>query len=313
MMRRARLVGVIVVVAVGVCIAVAAAPAIRDQVLVARQDAPGGRNLALSVGPDVQLLGLGGPQIGVTVHDLEKGEGVAVDEVRTGSPAAKAGVKAGDAIVEFDGEKIRSVRQLTRLVQETPAGRTVKMAVMREGKRVDLTVAPETGGASVWAGQLQVDLDRLRRDLRDNLRDLPRQGYTFRYRVPEPGEWEVVPEGPSGLIERYLQPGRRLGVTVQELTSQLAAYFGAKDGVLITAVTEGSAAAKAGLKAGDVITAVDDHAVAAASDLVRLLREPGDAAEVTLGIVRDRKPMTEKAKPEGATSSPRVNRRTIVV
>jgi S1-C subfamily serine protease len=46
--------------------------------------------------------------------------------VEADSAAAKGGVKAGDVVVEFDGERVRSARQLTRLVQETPAGRAVK-------------------------------------------------------------------------------------------------------------------------------------------------------------------------------------------
>lgn len=312
-MRRARVIGIVVGAAAVVCVFVAVAPVIRGQVLIARQDVPGAHNFTLAVEPEFQVLGVGGPQIGVTVRDPDKGEGVAVVEVRSGSPAEKAGVKTGDTIVEFDGEKIRSVRQLTRLVQETPAGRAVKMAVLRDSKRVDLSVTPDSAAGGLITPQFQADMNKLNQDLRNNLRQLPKQGGTFRYMVPDSGVWEIGPEGPSGLIERYVQPGRRLGVTVQDLTSQLATYFGAKDGVLITAVTEGSAAAKAGLKAGDVITAVNDHAVNTSSDLVRLLRDAGGSAEVAIGIVRDRKPLTVRAKPEATPSAPRIVRRTIVV
>ena len=49
--------------------------------------------------------------------------------VRAGSAAEKAGIKKGDVITEFDGERVRGVRHLTRLVTETPDGRTVKAAV----------------------------------------------------------------------------------------------------------------------------------------------------------------------------------------
>jgi serine protease Do len=313
MMRPARLAGIVVGAAAIVGISLAAAAVIRGQGRGTGQDVPDANYFGLAVRPDVQLLTVGGPQIGVTVRDLDKGDGVAVDEVRNGSPAAKAGVKAGDTIVEFDGERIRSVRQLTRLVQETPAGRSVKIAVVRDGKRVDLSVARETSAAGFMTGQFRADMDKLRQELRDNLRELPREGGTFRYWVPGPGDVEILPRGPSELIERYVQPGRRLGVTVQDLTSQLATYFGAKGGVLITAVTEGSPAAKAGLKAGDVITAVNDQAVATGADLVRLLRDAGAGAEVAIALVRDRKPMTVKAKPDPTPSSPRVIRRTIVV
>ena len=51
--------------------------------------------------------------------------GVVIEDVEAESPAQKAGFKAGDIVVEFDGERVRSTRQFTRLVQETAAGRSV--------------------------------------------------------------------------------------------------------------------------------------------------------------------------------------------
>jgi len=92
--------------------------------------------------------------------------------------------------------------------------------------------------------------------------------------------------------------GRRLGVSVEELTSQLAGYFGAKDGVLVTSVADGSPASRAGLKAGDVITAINGQSVRSREDLLRGLREAPDSDEVTIGIVRDKKDSAVKAKLE---------------
>ena len=48
--------------------------------------------------------------------------------------------------MDFDGERVRSARQLTRLVQETPAGRKVPTSVMRGGQKLTLTVEPREGG-----------------------------------------------------------------------------------------------------------------------------------------------------------------------
>src|SRR5262249_48312891 len=90
---------------------------------------------------------------------------------------------------------------------------------------------------------------------------------------------------------------RRLGVTVQELTQQLGDYFGSKDGVLVTSVTDGSAASRAGLKAGDVITSVNGGRIHSREDLVRALRQ-GDSGELSIGIVRDKKESTVKARVE---------------
>ena len=90
----------------------------------------------------------------MSIRDLEDADGLAakgvtlgviVEEVSTESPAEKAGIRRGDAIVEFDGERVRSVRQLTRVVQETPAGRTVQAAIVREGQRSTVSITPREG------------------------------------------------------------------------------------------------------------------------------------------------------------------------
>src|SRR6266850_4907382 len=90
----------------------------------------------------------GSGRIGVTVRDIDSEDkqvrdGVIVTDVDTGSPADKAGIKTGDVVMEFDGERVRSTRQFTRLVQETPEGRSVPATLSREGKKVTVTVIPE--------------------------------------------------------------------------------------------------------------------------------------------------------------------------
>jgi S1-C subfamily serine protease len=103
------------------------------------------------------------------------------------------------------------------------------------------------------------------------------------------------------------RPRTRLGIVVDDLTPQLAEYFGAKEGVLVTSVTASSAAERAGLKAGDVITAVNSIPVRSRSEFVRQLRDvrEGDA---TLGIVRDKKAATVKATIEPAARASRSGR-----
>lgn len=311
-MRVMRMAGFAAAAVVAVAGVALVAPAVSGQTRVVERALQDARDRVLTVRPDIQVLELGGPEIGVTIREAEKGEGVVVEDLRSGGPASKAGVRAGDVIVEFDGEKVRSVRHLTRLIRETPAGRSVKMAVMRDGKRVDLAVTPAE--RSVVLEERLRKLDDQLRSLEGRLRELPDRSWRYEFRLPEMGRLEVFPPGgPLALIERVGPAGARLGVTVQEMTPQLAAYFGAKDGVLVTAVTDGSVAAQAGLKAGDVITAINDRAVNTNGDLVRLLREAGAGAEVTVAIVRDRKPMTVKAKLEGAKTTPRVIRQTAIV
>ena len=70
--------------------------------------------------------------MGVSVRDLDDAdverkqlaspEGVVIEDVRGQSPAAEAGLEVGDVMITFDGERIRSARQLARRVQETRSG-----------------------------------------------------------------------------------------------------------------------------------------------------------------------------------------------
>jgi membrane-associated protease RseP (regulator of RpoE activity) len=110
---------------------------------------------------------------------------------------------------------------------------------------------------------------------------------------------------------------RRIGVSTQSLTKQLAEYFGVQEGVLISSVSEDSPAAKAGLKAGDVITAIDGEKVSSSGDITRALskKETGD---VSLTVVRDRNTRTVTVTPEknpnaGVFKTGTMGPRTIVI
>lgn len=224
-----------------------------------------------------------GAQLGVSVSDTANG--VRVDTVHPGTPAEKAGFREGDVVVEFDGERVRSAMQLTRLVRETPEGRPVAVAVMRDGKRQALQATPEyreLGPGVPEPGLLLRQLPRFNYEYNDR----PRR---FEYRLPERFEFR----GPEMAVP-FMGPRPRLGVTLQSLTPDLEEYFGAKNGgALVSSVAPNSAAAKAGIKAGDVIVSIDGRRVADANDLSRELRAlKGDVAIV---VLRDRKELTLKA------------------
>jgi serine protease Do len=264
-------------------VAILAAPSIHGQ----RDDRPERRARELTI------LSGRGSSIGVSVRDVRPAEaggerpseGVLIDEVRPDSPAEKAGVRRGDIIVEFDGERVRSARQFSRIVQETPAGRTVKATLVRDGRRSDIEIVP----AGYADGYADVTIHG---DFGDHMRDFGRELGRLGDRLPPFGfNFDFDVPGVSG---------RRLGLTVEELTNQLAEYFGAKDGLLITSVAEGSSADQAGLKAGDVITSIGGNPVKSRQDLLRGLRDASNGDEVTIGIVREKKDSTLKAKIEAA-------------
>ena len=70
---------------------------------------------------------------------LTRTDGALVTSVSEGSPAAKAGLKEGDVIVEYDGRPVARAGDLPRTVAETPVGRAVPLEVVRDGKPVTLT------------------------------------------------------------------------------------------------------------------------------------------------------------------------------
>lgn len=258
-----------------------------------------------------------GSEIGVTIKDVDNDaakpspNGVIVDEVRADSAAEKAGIKAGDTIVEFDGERVRSVRQFSRLVQETPAGRKVQTVLSRNGQRVTVTVAPERS-SGLPAGD-DFDTDRWEDGARAWVFRTPpppppSPGAPAPPRAPRPPAFSM-PEIPDFDFEMFGR-GARVGISVEDLTPQLQDYFGVKDGVLVRSVTDGSAAAKAGLKAGDVITAVNGSSVTNPSDVTHAINRLDDGQELTFEIVRDKKTLTLKGKLEPRQD--RVRRRSIV-
>src|SRR5580704_11146521 len=172
--------------------------------------------------------------VGVTDIDAERTKalhlkeehGVEVTSVDADSPAAKAGVKVSDVVLEYNGQRVEGIDQFLRLVRETPVGRQVKLLISRNGATQTLTAT--TGSRSV--------------------KDFVWSGDGFRFNMP-PMPPIRIPDMPRSLM---MWQSRTLGVESEPLSgSQLGDYFGAKDGVLIRSVIKGSAAEKAGLKAGD--------------------------------------------------------------
>jgi Tol biopolymer transport system component len=69
--------------------------------------------------------------------------GVKLSGIRGGSPAEKAGLKGGDIIVEFGGQKVSNIYDYTYALDAAKIGQPVEIVVMRDGQRVKITVTPE--------------------------------------------------------------------------------------------------------------------------------------------------------------------------
>ncbi len=181
-------------------------------------------------------------------------------KVAEDSPAEEAGLLADDVIVGFNGQSVESISALGRLVRETPAGRSVELDVIRDGRTRELSVEIGERPGRVFIG--------------------PDAG----------GDWDVhvAPhDGEHGEHRVHAFGGRpRLGVALQSLGDQLAEYFGVSGGALITSVSEDSPAASAGLQAGDVITRIGDAEVSDAGDVAKAVYE-AEEGPLTITVVRD--------------------------
>ena len=69
--------------------------------------------------------------------------GVKLSGVRAGSPADKAGLRSGDILVEFSGQKVANIYDYTYALDAAKIGQPVAIAILRDGKRMNLTVTPE--------------------------------------------------------------------------------------------------------------------------------------------------------------------------
>ena len=237
----------------------------------------------------------GGSYLGVNLSDLGRDDqsrlkladerGALVKDVRPDTPAAKAGLKADDVIVRFDGETVRSAAQLSRLVRETPAGRPVTIEVSRGGALQRLTATLDEGH----------DFNRFLGDAGDMNLDVPPVP-PVPPMPPVPPIEPLVRGGMDRLNREFFipRPGR-LGIQYQELSGQLARYFTVEAGsLLVSEVDAGSPAGKAGLKAGDVIVKLDGKAVSHGQDLREQVARAADGSQITLGIRRDGKPLDVK-------------------
>jgi serine protease Do len=189
--------------------------------------------------------------------------GVLVSDVEADSAAAKAGLKNGDVITEFNGQRVEGTVQFRRMVRETLAGRTVPVTVWRDGRSQTLQVEMGSRQAQMrsrFGNRIFVEPD---------IRISP--------------EFRVAPR-----IQIFGSRTPTLGINGEDLEGELGKYFNAPDGegVLVKQVFEGTPAEKAGLKAGDVITHIEGERIKSVSDLRATLREKREAKSVKVDLLR---------------------------
>jgi serine protease Do len=199
--------------------------------------------------------------------------GVEVTCVDADSPAAKAGLKAGDVVLEYNGERVEGGEQFIRLVRETPPGRTAKLTIWRTNGNQTLTAT---------IGQRQPNLLAFSLDSPEPL-SMPA--------LPEMPVMPAVPTMPD--MPRTLMSWRSpmLGIESEALNPQLAEFFGVKEGVLVRSVTANSTAQKAGFKAGDIIIKVDGQPVVTPKEVSTILQSARAKKTFPITVVRHQKEM----------------------
>ena len=199
---------------------------------------------SLMSGKEIQR-GYLGIQFSPLTDDLADSLGVAknagefVQSVVPGEPADRAGIKAGDVIVKVNGQAITPDNTLSYIVANTPVGRSVPVEVIRNGRRVGLTV---TIGKRPSEEALAKDFGN---EPQDDFSD----------------QDEASSKNAAADI---------LGLAVMDLTPNIRRQIGIGadvKGVVVAAVDPDADAAAKGLRRGDVIITLDDKAIDTAEAL----------------------------------------------
>lgn len=108
--------------------------------LVQREDKPEFRKLESKAPADSSSSGGYGPYFGSVPDFAEVPTGVRLADIRSGSPADKAGLKAGDTLIEFDGKKVGNLEDYTFLLRLKKVGDRVEVKVKRLDQELSFTV-----------------------------------------------------------------------------------------------------------------------------------------------------------------------------
>lgn len=203
-------------------------------------------------------------------EDLPSTDGVLITDVVDDSPAEEAGLKRGDVILEYDGNEVRSVNRLTRVIERTEPGDKKELTIWRDGAKDNIIVTIGDEEDDPWSTFY---------------------GDHTWHSAPEPPDVPLPPRAFTFSLGNISTS--RIGVALYGLSDQLAKHFGTDNGgALINEVMEDSPAEKAGLEAGDVIVKMDGDKVKDVDDVREAIQDKDEGETVAVTVLRDGKEST---------------------
>jgi serine protease Do len=208
---------------------------------------------------------------------LKDVRGAVVTLIDHDAPAAQAGIRVNDVVLQVNGQAVEGAEQFTHMLREIPAGRSVSLTISRDGAVQTLAV------------QL-ADRKKMEHDVWNRLDNGGDQSTSTPGMGILSGGSGDVPSG-GFHIPFVGASSLNVGVIVEPLTSQMDDYLGIQGGLMIKQVARKSEAEAAGLKAFDVILKMGPDGMLTTADWDRALRaNQGKAVPVT--ILRDRRQQT---------------------
>ena len=188
----------------------------------------------------------------VEAENLPSADGVLINTVYEDTPADSAGLKPGDVILSFNGEKIKDAQHFMRLVWTAKANSAAKLSVLRHGERLDLAVR-----------------------LGDRARGLV----------------SVAPESAQPVENEPPEVSAWLGMEVETSTPQSAQQMNTnyEPGVLVTAVEPGSPAHEKGIRPGMIIAEIDHQKIGNRQDFYRVIHSLADQKKAVSLLVYDQR------------------------
>lgn len=217
--------------------------------------------------------------------------GVRVAAVFPDSPADLAGVKPSDVLLSISGRELITVADLTNTLRRLPADGEVTLKILRGGERKPLLLQAKLVPApAVESRQQVVALTERMESLEASASGMPTGDPQRQTLESKAVTMRQILSGITNAAPPEIRLRVMYGLEVQPLSPQLAKFFGAPSGVLVSTVAQSGKGGQSGLQSGDVIVKVGEQPVADTASLTQAL---GDVKEdgIEVLVLREQSPV----------------------